>query len=56
MTQKSNYLALLVCICMLFLTAYAGDHMSLQGGMMKRNNIRPFYLELLERIETLAET
>lgn len=32
---------------------YAGDHMSLQGGIMKRNNIRPFYLELLELIDTL---
>lgn len=30
-----------------------GDHMSLQGGIMKRNNIRPFYLELLELIDTL---
>ena len=34
---------------------YCGDHMSLQGGMAKRNNIRPFYLELLERIDTLPE-
>ena len=34
---------------------YPGDHMSLQGGMMKRNNIRPFYLELLELIEQLPE-
>jgi hypothetical protein len=34
---------------------YSGDHMSLQGGMMKRNNIRPFYLELLELIDTLPE-
>ena len=32
-----------------------GDHMSLQGGMMKRNNIRPFYLELLDMIDTLPE-
>ena len=32
---------------------YRGDHMSLQGGMLKRNNIRPFYLELLEIIDTL---
>lgn len=37
------------------LPTYPGDHMSLQGGMMKRNNIRPFYLELLERIDTLPE-
>ena len=34
---------------------YHGDHMSLQGGMMKRNNIRPFYLELLVLIDTLPE-
>ncbi|MBR3186328.1 MAG: hypothetical protein IKF48_09345 [Oscillospiraceae bacterium] len=32
---------------------FAGDHMSLQGGIMKRNNIRPSYLELLELIDTL---
>ena len=32
---------------------YYGDHMSLQGGIMKRNDIRPFYLELLELIDTL---
>ncbi len=35
------------------LPVYAGDHMSLQGGMTKRNNIRPFYLELLSVIEAL---
>ena len=35
------------------LPTYHGDHMSLQGGMMKRNNIRPFYLELLELIDQL---
>ena len=34
---------------------YSGDHMSLQGGIMKRNDIRPFYLELLELIDTLPE-
>lgn len=28
--------------------------MSLQGGMTKRNDIRPFYLELLEMIDSLA--
>lgn len=33
--------------------AYHGDHMSLQGGIMKYNNIRPFYLKLLERIDSL---
>ena len=32
---------------------YPGDHMSLQGGMTKRNDIRPFYLELLELIDEL---
>ncbi len=32
---------------------YPGDHMSLQGGMTKRNDIRPFYLELLEMIDAL---
>ena len=32
---------------------FHGDHMSLQGGMMKHTNIRPFYLELLERIDSL---
>ena len=32
---------------------YHGDHMSLQGGIMKRNNIQPFYLELLELIDNL---
>ena len=32
---------------------YDGDHMALQGGMTKRNKIRPFYLELLERISSL---
>ena len=37
------------------LPTYSGDHMSLQGGMLKRNNIRPFYLELLEMIDALAE-
>jgi hypothetical protein len=33
---------------------YHGDHMALQGGMTKRNNIRPFYTELLESIDRLA--
>lgn len=35
---------------------YHGDHMSLQGGILKRNNIRPFYLELLEWIEILPKS
>ncbi|MBP5168171.1 MAG: hypothetical protein ILP14_03100, partial [Oscillospiraceae bacterium] len=32
---------------------YQGDHMSLQGGIIKRNNIRPFYLDLLELVDSL---
>ena len=32
---------------------YRGDHMLLQGGMTKHNNIRPFYMELLEMIDAL---
>ncbi len=32
---------------------YRGDHMSLQGGLMKKNDVRPFYLELLEMIDAL---
>ena len=32
---------------------YDGDHMSLQGGMTKKNDVRPFYLELLEMISEL---
>ncbi len=35
---------------------YSGDHMSLQGGMMKRNNIRPFYRELLKMVNSLPLT
>ncbi|MCR5136165.1 MAG: hypothetical protein K6C12_03575 [Oscillospiraceae bacterium] len=35
---------------------HKGDHMSLQGGMMKHRNIRPFYLDLLERIDRLPGT
>lgn len=35
---------------------YLGDHMSLQGGIMKRNDIRPFYLDLLELIDTLPKS
>jgi len=30
-----------------------GDHMSLQGGLGKRRNIRPFYTELLDMISSL---
>lgn len=29
--------------------------MSLQGGMTKHNNIRPFYMELLEMIDDLPQ-
>lgn len=28
-----------------------GDHMALQGGLMKKHNIRNFYLELLQTID-----
>ncbi len=35
------------------LPTYPGDHMSLQGGMAKHNNIRPFYLGLLNMIDAL---
>lgn len=30
--------------------AYHGDHMSLQGGLTKRTNVKPFYLELVKMI------
>ena len=33
---------------------FHGDHMSLQGGIMKRKNIRPVYLELVRMIDELA--
>ncbi|MBP5224316.1 MAG: hypothetical protein J6Z38_01875, partial [Lachnospiraceae bacterium] len=35
---------------------FRGDHMSLQGGMMKKSVIRPFYRELLEMIGGLPFT
>ena len=35
---------------------HKGDHMSLLGGMMKMNNVRPFYLELLEMIDGLPRS
>ena len=38
------------------LPTYQGDHMSLQGGIMKRNDIRPFYLELLKMLDALPES
>ncbi len=36
------------------LPVYEGDHMSLQGGLTKINNIRPFYLEMIQMIEQLT--
>lgn len=35
---------------------YQGDHMSLQGGMTKRNKIKPYYLDLLAMIDSLPIT
>ena len=32
---------------------FRGDHMSLQGGLTKRINIKPFYLELANMISEL---
>ena len=32
---------------------YDGDHMSLQGGMMKTNDVRDFYVEHLSMINVL---
>ncbi len=32
-----------------------GDHMSLQGGLFRKHDIRPFYLELLEAIRAAEE-
>lgn len=32
---------------------YHGDHMSLQGGMMKKNDVKEFYAELLDMINNL---
>ncbi|MCR4884921.1 MAG: hypothetical protein K6A68_15230 [Clostridiales bacterium] len=34
---------------------YEGDHMSLQGGLQHRRNIRPFYLDLLKMIRDLPD-
>ncbi len=34
--------------------AFPGDHMSLQGGLLHKTEIRPFYKELLETIRRLA--
>ena len=32
---------------------YPGDHMSLQGGLMKKNDVRGFYADLLNRLNAL---
>ena len=32
---------------------YDGDHMSLQGGMMKKNDVRDFYVEMLNMINSI---
>ena len=32
---------------------FHGDHMALQGGLLRRRDIRPFYLEMLEMIRAL---
>ena len=32
---------------------YKGDHMSLQGGMLKKNDVKEFYLEFLDLINCL---
>lgn len=32
---------------------YAGDHMSLQGGLTKRTNVKPFYLDLVQKLSSL---
>lgn len=39
--------------CWNVMPAVFGDHMYLQGGLLKRSNIRPFYLSLLEKIDSL---
>ena len=35
------------------LPAFFGDHMSLQGGLLRRTDIRPLYKNLLETIRQL---
>ena len=32
---------------------YEGDHMALQGGLLKRRDVRGFYTELLDRINSI---
>ncbi|WP_442855612.1 lipase-like domain-containing protein [Butyrivibrio sp. LC3010] len=34
---------------------FTGDHMSLQGGLTKRINVRPFYAQLAQILESLPE-
>ncbi|MCR5332037.1 MAG: hypothetical protein K6E62_12765 [Lachnospiraceae bacterium] len=34
---------------------FRGDHMSLQGGLTKRINIKPFYLDLVKMLAPLSE-
>ena len=33
---------------------YDGDHMALQGGLMRKHDIRSFYLKLLQMVDALA--
>ncbi len=33
---------------------FRGDHMSLQGGMLKRRDVRAFYLDLMEMIDAIS--
>ena len=36
------------------LPVYQGDHMSLQGGLFKTNDVKGLYLEYLSRINSLG--
>jgi hypothetical protein len=33
---------------------YDGDHMALQGGLMRKHSVQDFYLELLQIIDGLS--
>ncbi len=35
-------------------SAYEGDHMALQGGLMRKHDIRSFYLDLLQLTDGLS--
>ena len=35
------------------LPTFVGDHMSLQGGLTHRINVKPFYLDLVQTISAL---